>query len=55
MCEKSDPELFCRKEYGLTRHGWLWSWEYSGELTSDEPSEKKEGSDDPEYDPKFQH
>ena len=31
-------------------------WEYSGELTSDEPSEKKdEGSDDPEYDPKFHH
>ena len=56
MCEKSDPALFCTKASGLPRHGWLWSWEDSGELTSDESSEKNdEGSDDPEYDPKFLH
>ena len=29
MCEKSDSGLFCRKEQGLTRHEWLWSWKIS--------------------------
>ena len=34
----------------------LQPWVYSGELTCDESSEKNdEGSDDPEYDPKFLH
>jgi hypothetical protein len=48
MCEKSDSGLFCRKEQGLTRHEWLWSWKRFWWVYYSESSEKNdEGSDNP--------